>query len=441
MRILIFSLVYYPRFVGGAEVAVKEITDRIGRDTFSAQGGPALGWDMVTLRTRGELKEETIGNIRVYRVGPMFVPFWFRKYLFPFVACVRASRLHTEKAYDATWSIMANYAGFAALFFKFAHKDVPFILTLQEGDSLDHIRHRVGILYPLFRRIFTKADRIQAISTFLSDWAKYMGAETEVVVIPNGVDIDKFKVESSKLKVEEIRKELGYADIDKVVITTSRLVKKNGVGDLIKAMQYLPENIKLLIIGSGHLEGSLKFKVESLKLKNRVQFLGFVPHNELLKYLHASDIFCRPSLSEGLGISFLEAMAAGLPVVATPVGGIKDFLFPVHEDAVPSSGGGNRGEREINPAPSQGEGVSRIGTSLPGEARARTAFGAGVKYKETGLFCEVENPKSLAEKVHLLLSDDALREKVTTNASKMVRESYTWDFIAKKMKEVLTKRA
>ena len=63
MRILIFSLVYYPRFVGGAEVAVKEITDRIGRDTFSAQGGPALGWDMVTLRTRGELKEETIGNI------------------------------------------------------------------------------------------------------------------------------------------------------------------------------------------------------------------------------------------------------------------------------------------------------------------------------------------------------------------------------------------
>jgi glycosyltransferase involved in cell wall biosynthesis len=100
------------------------------------------------------------------------------------------------------------------------------------------------------------------------------------------------------------------------------------------------------------------------------------------KYLHASDIFIRPSLSEGFGNSFIEAMASRVPVIATPVGGIIDFL----------------------------------------------------KDGETGLFCEVKNPKSIAQKVEKLIKDKESREYIVRNAYEMVKNKYDWNIIANDMK-------
>ena len=398
MKILIFSLVYYPRFVGGAEVAVKEITDRLGPDAFSAEGGPVFGWDMVTLRSHGELATERMGNIAVHRVGVPLLPFWVNKLLFPFLACCRGRKLHRRARYDAIWSIMANRAGFAALFFKMKFPNVPFLLTLQEGDDMQYSLRRMGLLmpflYPLWKRIFKKADRIQSISHFLADWARYQGASAPIEVVPNGVDIKNFQLSISNFQREETRGKLGIRPEERVVITTSRLVPKNGIGDLIAAMQYLPEHVKLLILGSGPLLKNLQQTTDNLQLKNRVQFLGYVPHEELPKYLHASDVFCRPSLSEGLGNSFLEAMAAGLPVVATPVGGIPDFL----QD--PS-----------------------------------TRDGAAV----TGLFCKVGDSKDIAEKIGKLLTDDALRQQIIISAQRMVAAEYDWQRVTEHMKEIFRK--
>ncbi len=381
-RILIFSLVYYPRFVGGAEVAVKEITDRLG-DSFE--------FDMVTLR-KDALKYERIGNVNVYRVGfgwragshPLLRRFKIYKYFFPFFALIKARSLHNKNKYDAIWSIMANYAGFGALFFKMLNPKVPFVLTLQEGDPISYIKKRVGILYPLFKKIFTKADFVTAISTYLAGWAKEMGATAPIEVIPNGVDGKKFKTQNEKFKIEEmerIRGELGLEKEDTVLVTTSRLVEKNAVKDIIDALTFLPENVKLLIIGTGSLEQSLKSNVKSQMLESRVRFLGFLSHDEIPRYLWASDIFIRPSLSEGMGNSFIEAMAAGLPVIATPVGGIVDFL----------------------------------------------------KDGETGLFCEVGNPKSIAQKVEKLMKDRESREYIIQTASRMVNERYDWSLIAGQM--------
>ena len=377
-RILIFSTAYLP-FVGGAELAIKEITDRLSPSEFS--------FDLITLNLdRKQKSEEKVGNIRVIRLS-------CSKLLFPFQAFVRARKIHKLNPYDRVWSVMASYGGFAGLFFKRHFPKISFILTLQEGDSFSHIYRRVFFVWPLFKKIFTRADKITAISNYLADWARRMGATAPIHVVPNGVDIEKFKNKNEKGKSEEIRKELRIKPEDKIVITTSRLVPKNGVGDLIEAMKHLPENMKLLILGTGYLEGSLKLQTTNYKLQTRVKFLGFIPNSELPQYLHASDIFCRPALSEGLGISFLEAMAAGLPVIATPVGGIPDFLA-----SPPFQGGDTRGGSEI-----------------------------------TGLFCEVNNPKSIADKVRLLLSNDELRKRIIANASKMVREKYDWDILAQAM--------
>jgi glycosyltransferase involved in cell wall biosynthesis len=368
-RVLIFSLVYYPRFVGGAEVAVKEITDRISDVEF----------DMVTLRKHAP-NFERIGNVNVYRVGWPWVRrktssskiFPLSKYTFPFFAFFKALSLHRKNKYDAIWSIMANYAGFGALFFKNRHSEVPFILTLQEGDPTDYIEKRVSFLYPVFKKIFTKADKVQAISSFLASWGNKMGHESYIDVIPNGVDIERFENKNPQSR----------NDGNIVLITTSRLVKKNGLEDVIRSLKLLPENVRFKILGTGPLKNHLIQITKVLNLENRVEFADFVDQKDMPPHLHAADIFIRPSLSEGMGNSFIEAMAARLPVIATPVGGIPDFL----------------------------------------------------KDGETGLFCKVNDPEDIAKQVTKLANDPALVERLKENALKMVQERYDWNLVAGEMK-------
>ncbi len=378
MRILIFSTAYLP-FVGGAELAIKEITERL----------PGISFSLITARFKRDVPaHERVGNVEVYRVG---FGTRFDKWLLPWLGLRKAKQLEQAEHFDVLWSMMASQASISATWFKELHQDKKLVLTLQEGDEEAHLKRYVfgnEFFYQLFIHswhvgVFKQANVITAISNYLADRAR-KNSSAEVEVIPNGVNVAKFEYRISNIEKEEIRKKLGISKEDKVVITTSRLVEKNGVGDLIDAMQYLPENVRLLIIGTGDLESNLKLKTSSLKLSNRIRFVGFVPNEQLPNYLHVVDVFCRPSLSEGLGISFLEAMASGLPVVATPVGGIPDFLTD----------------------------------------------------GETGFFCEVQNPKSIAEKVQKLLSDSELRTRVTANASKMVREKYGWEEVANKMKKV-----
>lgn len=356
-RILIFSTAYFP-LVGGAEVAVKEITDRITDVDF----------DMVTLRfNKNHPSEEKFGNITIYRINSS-------KTLFPIKAVMFASKLHRENKYDAVWAIMAAYAGFAALFFKMRFPKVKYILTLQEGDPIDYIKRRALFVYPIFKKIFLKADVVQVISNYLGDFARSMGYKGRVEVIPNGVDVKKFSILNSQFSKNPNTTTL---------ITTSRLVEKNGVGDIIDALEYLPENVSLKILGIGPLENDLKLKIKNCKLEGRVEMLGFVDQEKIPEYLHNADIFIRPSLSEGMGNSFIEAMAAGLPVIATPVGGIVDFL---HEG-------------------------------------------------ETGLFCEVKNPKSIAEQVKKLIDNPELKNELVETAGRMVKEKYDWDLVARNMRE------
>ena len=147
---------------------------------------------------------------------------------------------------------------------------------------------------------------------------------------------------------------------------------------------YLEDDVKLLIIGDGPLRDSLKLKSHELGLDGRIKFAGQVTHDDLPKYLAAADVFVRPSLSEGLGTAFLEAMAAKLPVVGTKTGGITDFI--------------------IN--------------------------------RETGLFCEVNNSKDIADKVDMILKDNTLKDFMVSNARKLINEKYDWEIISRKYKEL-----
>jgi len=379
-RVLIFSLSYEP-FWGGAEIAVKDIVKRLEDIKF----------DMITARFRKDLPAfERIGNVDVYRVG------WgisADKYLFPFLAFWRACRLYRRRQYRIIWAIMANYAGLAALFFRLTHRKVKYLLTLQEGESEQKIRRVTRWFYPLYRLIYRRADFIQAISQFLEARAWRYGFSGPSEVVPNGVDLKNFSAEFSEKEISELKNKLGIKPEERVVITTGRLVEKNANDDLIKALEFLPKNIKLIIMAVGPEREKLDKLAVDKGLGNRVVFGGFVPHDQLVKYLRLADVFVRPSLSEGLGNSFLEAMAVGVPVVGTAVGGIKDFL--------------------------------------------RDPF-LNLADKPTGLFCAVRNPQDIADKIEKLLVDKELCRVLTANASALIKEKYDWQLVALRIRQIFS---
>jgi glycosyltransferase involved in cell wall biosynthesis len=366
-RILIFTTNYLPH-IGGAELATKEIIDRLG-DSFEV--------DIITARYSSKMPlKEQIGRARVHRIGlglgvldKLILALW---------GGILGARIHERKKYDIIHSVQASYGGIAAYFFKKKFPEVPFVLNLQEGKELGKQWFAVQYWRP---RIIKTADRIVVISKYLKEYIKKQGVDmSKVQLIPNGVDLKKFGKEFSYGELEELRNSLGIKPDDKVVLTSSRLEKKNNIGSLVEAMNHTKKDFgaKLIIIGDGSLRNYLETKAE-----DNVLFLGTVEHKELPKYMAIANIFVRPSISEGLGTAFIEAMAAGLPIVGTDVGGIPDFL----------------------------------------------------KDFRTGLFCTTE-PKSIAEKINLLLGDEELRKNISENARKLITERYQWDAIVEEYKKL-----
>lgn len=369
-RVLIFSTAYFP-LVGGAEVALKEITDRL----------PDFEFDLICARIKKGLPDtERIGNVTIHRCGfghPI------DKYFLPFLALFRARRIQSHV--PVIWSLMASFGGLAALAYTWFHPRTIMLLTIQEGDPLEHYEKRAGRFKWLHRAVFRRANAVQAISTFLAKWATDMGFSGTPEVIPNGVDIAKFATKISAEDRHIIRSSYAIQNEDVVIVTASRLSLKNAIDDLIQSLTHLPVNYRVLIAGVGEDEEKLHALVKELELEPRVIFAGSKTHDELPALLQSCDVFVRASLSEGLGNAFLEAMAAGLPIVGTPVGGIPDFLVD----------------------------------------------------GETGVFCEPRKPLTIATAVKRIFDEPGLRDRLVANGDHLVRERYDWNSIASRMKALI----
>lgn len=389
LKILIFSLSYLPNMVGGAEVAIKEISNRISSDDIE--------FSMITLRYDRNLpRYEKVGNIKVYRIGftknsPLpsdliKMPMYLNKVFFPILAFVKAFWLDRKEKYDGFWSMML-FMSLPAMFFNLFFRKVPYIISIQEGDNTEDFMKR-WFMRP-FKFLVTKslfqATSVQAISQYLSKWIRSMGYVGNLNVIPNGVDLERFK-KNDNFSRSSLEAVLNIGDVkvdDFFIVSVSRLVYKNGLDVLINSLTFLDSNFKVVIVGDGPLKNDLKQKVLELNLNNRVFFVGDKSQEEVPTYLNLADAFCRPSRTEGQGIAFLEAMSCQLPVLATPVGGITEFL----------------------------------------------------KEKITGLLFEVDNAKDLAQKISLLKSDKILRHEITQNAFRMVNEKYDWNKLTVAMRE------
>lgn len=140
----------------------------------------------------------------------------------------------------------------------------------------------------------------------------------KVEVIYNGIDVEKFATAMS------YQKSMFFDDTDTIIIQVSRFQKQKDQQTVIYALSDLPENYKLLLVGDGELKNDCQALVNELNLQQRVKFLGV--RMDVPALLKMADIIVQSSHWEGFGLAAVEGMAAGKPLVASNVAGLRDIV-------------------------------------------------------------------------------------------------------------------
>lgn len=241
----------------------------------------------------------------------------------------------------------------------------------------------------LFARLLSKLvlRNANAVIALTKDMKREMQrtCKRDILVIPNGIDLERFE----NLPPDVMRGQLQVRAGERLVLFVGRFRPEKGARYLIEAMETIRQKnqpVRLILIGEGGEEEALKLLVRQLNLGDYIDFLGQIPNEEVPRYMAAADVFVLPSLSEGFPNVILEAMASGLPIVATKVAGLAEII----------------------------------------------------KDGENGFLVEPENPEQIALKVLLLLEDDDLREKISGNNKERVKD-YTFEKVIASIEQVYQK--
>ncbi|MEM0017737.1 MAG: glycosyltransferase family 4 protein [Candidatus Korarchaeum sp.] len=201
------------------------------------------------------------------------------------------------------------------------------------------VLHGSDLRFPRLVRIAaSKASALVAVSSWVKEELSRMGLEVDSV-IPGGVDDKLFS--SLPLK-EELKKELGFEG--NLVLSVGSLTHAKGFDIIPRIAKLVNERLEaiFLIIGGGPEEGALRELSTRLGVSDKVLLLGRRSYEETAKYYGAADLLLHPARYEGYGLTALESLAAGTPVIASDTGGLRDvvlngvdgFLLPRDEVAM-----------------------------------------------------------------------------------------------------------
>ncbi len=251
-----------------------------------------------------------------------------------------------------------------------------------------------GRKWVAFHHGYTWTDLKNSAYNQLDRWSLRKADAVVTVCIPFARELENFGVKAERLtvqhnsirpfvargedRVRELRAKLGLKSDDFTLICVGRLSREKGHADLIEGMAEVRAAakcpVRLVIVGDGPERAALQSRVAALKLEQSVTFAGF--QSDVAPYYQIADLAVLPSHSEGSPYALLEAMAAGVPVLATSVGGVPEI----------------------------------------------------VKDNETGFLVEPERPEGLGGRILELMADEAIRQKVSRAAKERVKhyspESY-----------------
>jgi len=179
------------------------------------------------------------------------------------------------------------------------------------------------------KKVLNACDRIAVLSRFTQEklWSAYRILSEKVVIIPGGVDLERFYPAVDKV---EIRRHLNIPEEKMILLTVRDLEPRMGLENLICAfkevIKVVPDGY-LVLGGQGPLKNSLVSLSQELGVEDYIKFVGFIPEEDLSDYYRMADVFILPTIElEGFGLITLEALASGVPVLGTPVGGTVEIL-------------------------------------------------------------------------------------------------------------------
>jgi glycosyltransferase involved in cell wall biosynthesis len=314
MKILMLSDYFTPHIGGGVEGVVREVGRRL------VKRGHAV--HLVTLNVMGAPGRERIDGIVVHRapalpltgllgaqssVSPAALPL-----ALTVARALQPDLIHAHNLFFMTTPV--------AVALKWAIRR-PLVTTLHLG-ALDRLGGLAGAAARLYERsvgrlIVRSSDRVTAVSEAVAVHGRHLARRPERVrTIPNGVDTDRFSPPPD-----------GRLPARRQVALVGRLIFNKGPQYLVEAAPRIlarHPDVEFLIVGDGPMRRSLETTVAARGLAPAFTFLGLRPDVPVL--LQGAAMLVRPSLSEGLPLTVLEAMACALPVVATPVGGTAEVV-------------------------------------------------------------------------------------------------------------------
>lgn len=365
MKIAIIVSLFPPKWLAGTEIATFNIAKHLTKRGHEVH--------IITSLDEGFPKQSIEQGFYVHRIRVSKVPFmgiisFWTKTTFA-ITKIRPDIIHSQTLTNGMPGLMAKII-----------LKKPFIAW---GRGLDV--YQTGLFTrPLLRLVMHNADAIIALS---EDMKKEMQRtyNRNIFMIPNGVDSERFRDISRDMMRHKLQKDVG----EKLIIFIGRFRPEKGVQYLIDAMYIIRKKTqltRLILVGEGPEEANLRELAQKLNLQSCIDFIGKIPIENVPCYLAASDVFVLPSLSEGMPNVVLEAMAAGLPIVATKVGGLPEII----------------------------------------------------KNGENGFLVEPKNAEQISEKVSLILMDSRLRETLSRN-NRENSKNFNWDNIAQKLEGIYKK--
>jgi glycosyltransferase involved in cell wall biosynthesis len=330
MNICIFAKGLPLHIIGGLELHTQELAKGL------IEKGHKVS--IITTKHPKGIKKEKKGNLKIFYVGNE--PLRFNKKF-----CVESAKLYDKLDKQENFDIVHSIQGFGSGFAKYSKSEKPLVVSMH-GTLKYEIRSILNersfkmfylipyrylksylFYYPMDDSLFGKTKRVMVDSLELRrDVIKeYRIPEKKIVVIYDGIDINRFK----PINIDIFKNNLGIEKSEKIIVSAGRIEKQKGYHLIIEVLPDLLKyiNIKLIIVGTGKYLNFLKTLAIRKKLENNIIFTGYTTDEDLVKYYNLADVFVFPTQRvEAFGIVIAEAMSCGKPAIATRVGGIPSVI-------------------------------------------------------------------------------------------------------------------